>query len=407
MASSPRNRRPPSSARSKPAPPVEPLEDDLSVELPDEGGNYAQDPDASYAPAEESPETASGSSSQALAAGARKGRSSRRMTAASDRRPSRRVTLSPEEQASRRKALLSAIKLAVGLIILVGAFFAVWWFLLRDDPKVAAGKNIIAAVQHSLLHTIDQNLDDHKPTEAEANLAIAHEQIDSIAKFDRADQLNPLVAAVKAELTEREDRLVTVKHDVRVQQNLSGLLDQFQHISETETDLDKLETSAKAFLDDPVDYPAGLHNTDYIRQYASEVNRIQVKMAEITSERSRRKIADTQTPVEQAQKLAKSMTEVGKYQDALSAIDQAAQKFPSADFSALKEWVNDDAKKNWDATKDVVGNLYQDYEAIGSSEATRKDALEKARIKLHYLIDNCGIAEYVDQAKQLLAKYPE
>jgi len=416
MASSPRNRRPPSSSRGRPAPPplpieeeVEepaalPLEDDVSVEMPEGTGSFEEEVAADQEYVEDDQRTSTSANTQ-ISGRRSRSRNSRRMSSASDRRPSK-LNMTPQERAERRGALMAAIKLAGGLIILVGGFYLLWWGVLRDDPKVAEGKNKINDVTHSLMTTIDQNLDDHRPQDAEANLAAAHQELDDVTKLDKPE-LNVLVANVKSELADREERLVTIKHDNLVQSNLGTLLDQFQHISDEETDLDKLQTAAQAFMDDPVDYPAGVKNTAYIQQYAAEVNRIEVKMAEIDSERNRRKVADTQTPVDQTQKTVKDLTSNGKFQEALTAIDDAARKFPAADFSGLRSWVNDDAKKSWEMTKSEVDNLYDDYEAIGSSAETRKEALDKARTILHSYIDNCGISDYVDPAKQLLAKYPE
>jgi len=418
MASSPRNRRPPASSRGRPAPPSQPseeeigepaplpLEDDVSVEMPEGTGSFEEETAPADAEYVEDDQRSSSSANTQNTKSRKRSRNSRRVSSISDRRSSRNSGMSPEERAARRSALMAAIKLAGGLIILVGGFYLLWWGVLRDDPKVAEGKNKINDVTTSLMTTIDQNLDDHRPQDAEATLALAHQELDDVTKLDKPE-LNVLVANVKSELADREDRLVTIKHDNLVQTNLGTLLDQFQHISDEETDLDKLQTAAQAFMDDPVDYPAGVKNTAYIQQYAAEVNRIQVKMAEIDSERNRRKVADTQTPVDQTQKIVKNLTSDGKFQEALTNIDDAARKFPAADFSGLRSWVNDDAKKSWETTKSEVDNLYEDYEAIGSSAETRKDALDKARTILHAYIDNCGISDYVDQAKQLLAKYPE
>ncbi len=186
----------------------------------------------------------------------------------------------------------------------------------------------------------------------------------------------------------------------------TAILDQFSHLADPDTDLDKLEVSAKSFLDNPVDWPNGVHSEDYIQKYTPEVSRISVKMAAIAEERSRRKDNETTIPVLQTQKVAKSLIENGKYQDALSAIDDQARKFPNADFAPLRAWVEDDAKKSWETTQAVVNNLYADVDAIGSAEETRKQALDKAHQKLQFVIDNCGIATYVDQAKTLLAKHP-
>lgn len=400
-----------SSRRPADQEPTAETEEDVSVELPEGDATFAEDqagaePEAEAAPAGAEDSGRNDSSARRSSARGRSGRSSRRMSASSDKRPSRRSTMSPEERAARRRQLMSAIKLALGLIILVGGGFAVYWFGIRPDPRTQQGLAILDQIHSAYLPQADSAIDNQKPEDADKAVNAAQLALDDIRKLDRP-QLIPQVEAVKEALADRQTRIAKVKRDQRVQANLHAVLDLFAHLTDPDTDLDKLTTAAKAFLDNPVDWPTGSHSEDYLQQYATEVNRIAVKMASIEDERGRRKANETTVPVEAAQKAARTLTAQGKYQEALATIDEAARKFPSADFTAIRAWVNDDAQKQWESTAAVVNNLYADFEAIGSSDAVRKDALDKARAKLHFVIDNYGIATYVDQAKQLLAKHPE
>ncbi len=383
-------------AAQKPAPPVD--EDDLSVDLPEGNATFAEE--EAFASDEDAAERSPSSSRR----GAQ--RSSRRMSATSDKKSARRSSrLSPEESAARRRALFSAIKLALGLIILVGGAFAIYWFLIRDDPRASKAKALISDIKTQNIRTIDSSLDNQKPEDAEKAMAEAKKKLEDNPDLGRPD-LAPLAEDVKTMLSDRDNRIARVKRDVRASGNYANLQAQFAHVGEPETNLETLEADANAFMDNPVD-PKGGHNEDYVKTYSDKVNAIHVQMAQIQTVRSQRKIAETTTPVEQARGQAKVLMQQQKYQDALSAIDEAARKYPNANFTAIREWVDGEAKKMWETEKSVVENLYKDYEAIGSSAATRKEAIDKARARLHAVIDNYGIAAYVDEAKQLLARYPE
>ncbi len=415
MASNPRNRRP---SGRKPAPPPQESEDELSVELPEGEATFAED--EGYQPNEasgshesphepgspEAPVQEPSGAARRISGTRRTGRSSRRMAATSDKRPSRRQ-ISPEERAARRRSLMTALKLALGLVILVGGGFALWWFAIRDDPQTAQGKKDISDIMNQDIPRAQSAIKNQKPDDAESALTVAEHRIDHISTLQR-QELARTVEDLKAQIADLHTQITKVKHDLAVQANLAAVLDQFAHLTDPATDLDKLETAAKAFLDNPVDWPNGAHSEDFISTYAAEVNRIAVRMATIEEERTRRKLNETTVPIENAQKEAKNEIAAGKYQAALGTIDEASRKFPNADFSQLRAWVQDDAKKTWESTKEqVVKVYYADYEAIGSSSATKKDALDKARAKLHWVIDNFGIDDYVNEAKQLLAKYPE
>jgi hypothetical protein len=396
-----------SSRRGQPAKPAK--EEDVSVELPEENATFAeeayqQDESGSGSGSGDSPSQSSGSRRVGRNSGA--GRSSRRMAATSGKKSSRKPALSPEEAAARRRALMGAIKLALGLIVLVGGGFAVWWFLLRDDPRTRQAQAVVSKIRHEDLTRIDAYLEHQQPQEAEAAIAEARKLIETTEAFTDP-KIAPLAQDPKDELAKRDDRLARVKRDVKVQQNLTALRAQFEKLTEPETDLETLQKDAQSFLDNPVEWKAGGHNEDYIKTYSTEVNSIQVRMASIDSERTRRKDEKTTTPVQNARDAAKGLVEQEKFHEALALIDDAARKFPEANFADLRSWVEDSAQKDWAAAKSVVENLYKDYEAIGSSAATRKEAIDKARARLHQVIDNFGIDQYVDEAKQMLAKYPE
>jgi hypothetical protein len=420
MASSRYSRRP----AGKPAPKPEPEPeaeaepqaeaDDVSVELPEEAGTFAEEaysPDE--APAAPAPRAASSARNRGASSARNSGvsgRSSRRMSATSDKKSSRRPSLTPEEAKARRRALLSAFKLALGLIILVGGVFAVCWFVIRDDKPIQQARAVLNDIDTVNIKSIDTALDHQRPEDAEKWLVEARKKIEDTPEFSNQKSPPDLLAAVaakKEDLAQREQRIARVKRDVRVSNNLDSLLAQFVKINQPETDLDKLEADAKAFLDNPVEWPNGSHNEDYIKTYSTEVNRIQTRMASIESQRNQRKVDETTTPVEHARETAKGLAAQEKYHEALAMIDDYAAKNPKADFSQVRSWIEDEAQKHWVATKSVVENLYKDVDAIGSSAATKKEALEQARAKLKSVIDNYGIDQYVSEAKALYAKYPQ
>ncbi|MBA2482619.1 MAG: hypothetical protein H0V44_18305 [Planctomycetes bacterium] len=418
MGSSSRIRRPgaqkPAGRKAAPEPEVDDsIEselpgEDIDVSLPEGGATFAEEA-YEATPQDGSDEAPVSSKSSRRGSSSRTSRSSRREDAKkSDKKSVRRPKYTPEEQAARRRGLLSAMKLALGLVLLVGVAFAAYWFLLRDDEKMLRAKALLADIEHQDIQSIKNDLKVQQPESAKKTMEAARKKLSDAPDLGRPDII-PLAEEVKTKLADLEQDIERVKRDVRVQTNLRDLHLRFKVIGEMDNSgLDGLEALAKGFVDNPYD-PNGGHSEQYTKTYRNEVNDIQTKLAAIETERNRRKTSATTIPIQEVREIAKNLIEQEKYQDAIAKLDDYGRKYPAAkaDIDGIMAYVKDSADKNWQAAKSMVQNAHADYMAIGSPATQRREAAERARARLRGVIDNYGIETYVSEAKELLKKFPE
>ena len=135
------------------------------------------------------------------------------------------------------------------------------------------------------------------------------------------------------------------------------------------------------------------------------MNDIQIRLASIVSERGRRDQANTTGVVQKVQLEVEALVKAEKFAEATALIDTNTDRFPRADFSRVRTFVNDSAKSAWTSVSGYVETRYADYAAPGITPSVRQQALEAARARLDKVISTWGIDSYVSQAKELRAKY--
>jgi hypothetical protein len=372
------------------------------------------DPNEPDAPAEAAPEASSGSSRRGAA------RASRKMQAQSSSKTpawkSARV-YTPEEQLARKKALKNGIKLGIGLIVLLAAVVAAWWFLGRENPRE---QEAIAALRtgRDKLDLIQKSINNRKPENARAAYAAALKAIQipvlGNAK-DPIDPNDPMLAdkklandavALGKEIRETEGLIDKVERDNKADANLRTLQEGFRKLLELDdAALIEHEKFAGLFLTNPVEPPAGARD-DYVKEYSSQVKDVQSQMIRIDQEKDRRLAAITSDQEKQAHGEVKALVKQEQFKAALDKLGEYQSKFDKGKFDGLKEFVDASAKQAWESAKSYAESRYTDYKAPGIPAAIGNQALKDARTRLTQVVDRFGIETYVAQAKELLEKYP-
>lgn len=325
-------------------------------------------------------------------------RGSRRMRTASGRtsgasgsgKTSSRREKSPEDLAKRRQTIKSLLMVAIGVAVAVLVVAVLVLVVFKKDPLLEDASAKLAQVQSSL------------------------STLDTRAEFEEAQKILksvpdlPATAARKAELgktlADIETHVAATERESRVASNRAALLAQLAKLTDPATELDKLAIDCAAFTKNPVD-PTAAPNPDYVTEFSAAVNDIQVRLAQIETERGRRDTAGTTGAAQRVQLEVEGLVKEEKFAAALKLIDEGAVKFPKADFGRVRTFVTESAASNWTSVQGYVETRYADYAAPGITQSMRQKALEEARARLDRVIANWGIDSYVGQAKDLRGKY--
>lgn len=372
------------------------------------------DPNEPEPTAAEAPEASSGSSRRNSA------RASRKMQAqSSSKTPSYKSArvYTPEEQAARRKALKNGIKLGIGLVVLLAAVVAAWWFLGRENPRE---QEAIAALRtgRDKLDLIMKSINNRKPENARQAFADGLKAIQIPVLGNAKDPIDPNdenladkklandAVALGKEIRDTEPLIDKVERDNKADANLRILQEGFRKLLELDdAALIEHEKLANLFLANPVEPPAGSRD-DYVKEYGSQVKDVQSQMIRIDQEKDRRLAAITSDQEKQAHGEVKALVKQEQFKAALDKLEEYKGKFEKGNFDHLKEFVDASAKQAWESARSYAESRYTDFKAPGIPAAIGAQALKDARTRLTQVVDRFGIDTYVAQAKELLEKYP-
>jgi hypothetical protein len=352
-------------------------EDDLPVQVP-EGGE-----DSSAA-------LPSASAVSGRRSASRRGAGSSARGPATSGRTSARRPLTPEEQAKRRAAMRSMLKVVGGVAALLIVAAILVLFVFKKDPQLEAARSHLAALD-SGMSRIASRADYDAATK-------------SLAEIPDLPEVAARKSELKKALADLEPQIQKSEREARVTENRKVLMAQLAKLTDSSVDLDKLAIDCMAFVKNPVD-PSAAPNEAYAKEFDSAVNDIQVRLASVETERGRRDAAATTGASQRAQLEVEALVKEEKFAAAQQVIADTAAKFPKSDLSRVRRDLNDALESRWNSVKVYVENRYQDYAAPGITQSLRQKALEEARARLDGVIANWGVETYVNQAKELRAKY--
>lgn len=403
-------------------PPVNPeveLPDELApadappVEQPEPEPAPAPVPSASGRSAVSARKPAKGASARSPAAT----RSSRRAAAASatsaaaPKVSSRRVA-TPVDRGPLQKALLwTGLSILIAAILVTGLIL---WVNYGKADRTAARDALeevgrqVELVKSALSKR--RGTDARKAYEAALKLLTGTPQLGGAVAMPSEEKPVVRESAVKAyelkgEVEKLNERIVAVEAENAADANLTALKTRFGTLSEPATDLDALEKDVLAFMENPVDPKAGPSPAN-AQTFARLAGEAKLRLANIASERDRRKKEAVATPLSQAAVEADGLCQQERFGEALAKIAEFAEKHRDADFNPLKAQVEDAAEKGWRSAKNQVENHLTDWKNPGTAEGNRKAALAKAKERLNQVIERFGIPTYVDQARTLLTPLP-
>jgi hypothetical protein len=392
------------------------------------------DPNEPEAPAEAEAETEAEAEAEAvgeeLEAGAASSgssrrnlvrQSSRRMQVASSAgtpgyKKSARI-LTPAEIAARKQAVRGGIWLFVIILLIIGGAFAAWQLFLRENPLE---KKAVAQLSEGAgkLKVVEQAINNRQAAPARLAYAAGIKALQVPELGNAKEPIDPkdpnlasLTLAQKAvelnkQLHATEERIDKVERDSKVDQNRRALSEALGHLA----DLDKVQLTAlekriPLFVANPVEPDAGTPN-DYQGAYKDIVNDMKNQQPLVDQENSRRLASITSEQEKKALSEIEVLVKTELFNEALLKLDDYKGKFEQGNFESLREFVKNSAQQSWAQAKAYAESRYTDYKSPGIPEPLAKQALADARARLEQVVSKFGIDDYVNQAKELLSKYP-
>ena len=332
----------------------------------------------------------------------RAGGSSRRMAAENGQSSRRSKVLTPEEQEARAQARKQGLLLGVVLLAVVAIGSLAFIFLMKGDPVKEKATLALSQARAELIAAAT-HLDSGNPSAAKTAMVAAHKSLDEASNMDGGAAKVELLSR----LAELEDRALLVERDSKVERNRRELLGRFGQIATMEeVALTQLVKDGEAFVRNPVD-PTSSVGADgvVLAAYKSIIGEIQGQIPRADSELVRRNKAGTTTIVSQVRITADGLCQEERFAEALKAIADAKDAHPQADLSGVETDVKEAAAKAWSTAKVFAETRLADYKSKGLSGAMRTKAHDDGKARLQKVIDTWNLPEYVDQAKELLAKF--
>jgi hypothetical protein len=325
--------------------------------------------------------------------------------------------LTPAEIEARRQARKGGIKLAIVLLLVIGASIAGWWFFLRTDPHE---NHALAQLREgqAKLGVVETAIANRQPADARAAFAAGIKALQVPELGNAKEPIDPkdpslvsLPLAQKAvevhkQIRATEERIDRVERDIKAENNKRRVVEGFGKIMELdEAGLVELEKRATLFMANPVEPDAGARD-DYKTDYQDMISDIKNQMSRIEAEKDRRLASITSDQEKKAHTEIDVLVKQELFKEALTKLEDYAGKFEKGNFDSLKEFVKASAKQSWEQAKAYADSRYTDYKSPGIPEPLAKQALADARTRLQQVIDRFGIDEYVTAAKDQLGKFP-
>ena len=333
-------------------------------------------------------------------------------------RSARSKTLTPEQIAARRAAIRTGLIVAGGIALLAVLIVVIWFFAVRVDPAVKRADQTLTEARNAKDRAV-QNIAGHQPDAAQTEYDTALKLLTNSVELGMAASDHPdpaLVAdvrraqgafALRTEVEGLKQRIDTLRRQLAVANRLRGLLDRFAKLQDIDdASLAGLERDIQAFSDNPVDL-GGARNDSAIAEHDNAVGTAKGLLQPILRERDARTKARTSDRVRQAQAEIDSLVKQERYQEALSAVDQAERDWKDADFKGLRTTAVESHQKAWQAVSRFVETRRADATAPGATEATKAAARADVRARLQKVIDTWGVESSVTQAKEWMTQFQD
>jgi len=164
---------------------------------------------------------------------------------------------------------------------------------------------------------------------------------------------------LRTEIETLRERIATVQADNAAAGNLSALTARFATLGESSTNLDELEKDVLAYIDNPVDPKTGPSPT-VAATHARLAAEAKLRLASISTERERRKVARSTAPIRLAEMETDGLIQQEQFGAALDKIEKLGRENPDADFSPLRGMVEDSAAKSWRSAKAQIDTKIAD-----------------------------------------------
>ena len=355
----------------------------------------------------------------AAPAGKRRGsRSDGRMRRRSDgRMPNRRSGGRSRAEEKRHRSgtgsafSVQAVIRALCVIVVIGV--TIWFFIVltRPDKDFLRGQQIVGRVD-GMIGVMEAHLKTRHTRVVNEAGARALGMLDSAVvgfargeeSFDHEQYAGPALGRIAADQKIRIGVILAevpkAESERLAKANAGFLLLRLQRVT-SENDLDDLESDSAAYLRNPVaphlneELPSGAYSV-----YREQVRRLLPKIAQERERRYR---------IEAGRALAELDAEIAKtinskqYGVAMQQLQNTRENYPDVDVSLQEERILDAANRTWTIARRIAAGAYEASQTAGYTKATRDEQYRTMQKTLRFVVDNYGLPEYVDQARDLLA----
>ncbi len=295
-----------------------------------------------------------------------------------------------------------------GLGIAFGAILvgSVYLLAFHENVELAEGRAALIAAQTKYRDAL-KALDTRNLEIANSDRRAAEERFKLIG--DHAE-----LADAKRALREDLETFQTVKvkrveQDLRVELNYRLLLQRLALLSdERGSDGDsyiRLKRDMDGFCANPLDY-SGAPSPEMVATYQTYVDEVSNRVPLVTQAIQAALNRITGGPVKQLQADVEGKVREERFGEALEMIEAKASRFPQSDFAPVRDYLTYVQDITWNEVKTYVTTRYKDYESPGLNTDFRALRLREAQLRLDKVMTIWGIDSFIEQAKELRAKYP-
>ncbi len=354
--------------------------------------------------------------------GGASGRRSARVSARSSTRSSARRSrgeLTPEEIEAKRKGRKALLNLFLGLILLGGVGYGIFWGL-QPNPLHAQAEGKLNSAKQSLTD-MENALNALDPKKAQTLYDQAGEllrvelfgYVNGEFKINEDDPrlASPVHAKRAHSLLEKFDeqfaKIDRVEKRVKAEDNLKMIMNKLNNMKDLKTDeeLDHLERLIKGYRENPLDPELGDSSPIAQEEYSTLIARLTGKEQDVIQERKHRIEERTVAIQNKVNSKVSNLLGQERFQAALDHIEEQSKKWPEAQLDAERDRVNTTAKEKWDVAKKNAASKYADGISSTNNFEGRKKALKAAIDGMANVVDKYGIDDYVREAKELKTKY--
>lgn len=314
------------------------------------------------------------------------------------------LLLGPDPRpAQRTKARLLMILMVV--IVLMPVPLIIGLRLWTRPDELATRATLAIQNGEQALTLVRDALSSRRIAEARKNLIATRQTLDVPAPSEA--RLTERLLALRGQCNDMQTEMDKIERDLKAQAHFQALMPKFNRLAELNAqELDALEKKSRDFMTNPID-PGAQTDATAAGTFRSLIDDIRRRIDTITAARQRLDTANANDQEGKARVEIAELVRTEHFQAALDRLADYKQKYPLGKFDDQQKFIENSAKRSWDAAKVYIESRLVDAKTPGVSASYRQQVIPEARKRLKEVVERFGVSAYVDEAKNLLKQIPE